>query len=178
MIYVGKTALHSLVPSRPTRWALENGFLKETVFDWGCGRGRDTVWLNAKNLKTLCYDIAHAPEPKPEDISFSDINTILLNYVLNVIESPIKRQELLRQIFEFGKPDSLIIASVRKRNEIARFAIKQQWEPYNDGYLTSRNTFQKGFENKEFLELLSMLGAIIKVNDSPTFLCAVVRLVK
>lgn len=46
------TAIARTKPSSPTCWAEKNGYIKSSVFDWGCGKGMDSKWL-----KNTGYDV-------------------------------------------------------------------------------------------------------------------------
>lgn len=147
------TAIKSTRPSAPTLLAHSKGMIQSTVLDWGCGKGRDSQWLRSMGYETISYDPFYKPEPNPRQIDFDNIRTILLNYVLNVIESPLERQKLLEEIRCFARQGTYCIISVRKENEIKSEALRQEWQAYNDGYITSKKTFQKGYTRSELKEL-------------------------
>jgi len=55
-----------------------------------------------------------------------------------------------------------VVLTLRSRQELKR-EIKQTWSIVNDGYVTSKGTFQKGFSSSEAVELLEPLFAEITV---------------
>ncbi len=64
---------------------------------------------------------------------------VTCNYVLNVIEDPLERFELIEELKTMGDQIYITVRSDIK-------SIKDNWIPYNDGYLTGRKnncTFQK-----------------------------------
>lgn len=155
------TAINRSKPSLPTCWALKKGHVKPTVLDWGCGKGKDVKWLKSKGIKTIGYDPYYKPEPKPAFLNFNQIQTILLNYVLNVIENPLEREALLKTIKNLAGPSTLVIIAVRSNLEIIRQAKIKGWHKYADGYITTRNTFQKGFTLAELRGIGSILGRLV-----------------
>jgi len=155
------TAMHIQRASFPTRWAEEKKIIKSTVVDWGCGRGRDTNWLISLNYDVLSYDPFFKPSPSPQEIDFSSVNTVLLNYVLNVIESDNERRTLLNDIYSYVYNGTILIVSARSEEEISSFASKSNWKRFNDGFLTSKKTFQKGYTLDELCESLIFMGKIV-----------------
>ncbi len=155
------TAMHTQRASFPTRWAEEKNIIKSIVMDWGCGRGRDSNWLISLNYDVFSYDPYFKPNPSPAEIDFSSVKTVLLNYVLNVIESENERIKLLKDIYNHTKDGTVLIVSTRSEEEIFYNASKTNWKSFNDGFLTSKNTFQKGYTLEELCNYLSFLGKIV-----------------
>ncbi|MHC4121676.1 MAG: hypothetical protein ACYSWO_29740 [Planctomycetota bacterium] len=83
-----KTAIARKTLSKPTRWLLNAGCLQGDVLDYGCGRGGDV-----KQLEIEGYDPYWQPEC-PE----GPFDTIMCNFVLNVIEYDDVRRDVLRAI--------------------------------------------------------------------------------
>ena len=163
MIQRKATAMSINRPSAPARYAYSNGFIRPVVLDWGCGKGRDSIWLKGKGIEVISYDPSYSPEPDPKQLDYDAIHTILLNYVLNVIEDRTERHELLKDIHDLANKGTYVIVSVRDKNQIQKSAIHGGWIAYNDGFITSRNTFQKGYTTDEFTQLCRLLGDIICV---------------
>jgi DNA phosphorothioation-associated putative methyltransferase len=155
------TAMSTKAPSGPTIWAYRKGYIKPVIFDWGCGRGRDSNWLRSQDLEVISYDPFYKPDNKPDHIDFTPVQTILLNYVLNVIEDEPERSELLKKISNVANKNTLIIVSCRSKAEIDKQSQSPLWKKYNDGFVTSRNTFQKGFTLSELTNLCSQFGKVI-----------------
>lgn len=157
-----RTAKSGHKPSFPTRWAFQKGYIQPVVFDWGCGRGRDTIWLESQGIETIGYDPFYKPEPSPHSVDFGRVKTVLLNYVLNVIEDCEERIELLKLIQKLVSDSTIVLVSARSEKEIRAKAVSSQWRRYADGYITSRSTFQKGFSLRELVSLCSSIGEVIE----------------
>jgi len=135
-----KTALVRYELSAPMKTLVKNGYLNGSysIFDYGCGRGDDLRELEAHGLDVLGWDPNFRPD---SDKINSDI--VNLGFVLNVIEDQDERLEALLTAWELA--DKFLIVSVMLGNEsyIAKFT------PYKDGVVTSRNTFQKYYQQSE-----------------------------
>jgi len=149
-----RTAISRSKVSAPTKWAEENGHLGKRVYDWGCGKGKDSDWMTKKDHTVFPHDPFHFPGNDPKTMNFSKINTIICNYVLNVIEIPEEREALLRQIRDTGV-DTIIISV---RSDVETNAQKAGWERYADGYVTSQNTFQRNYTLKDVENMEEIMG--------------------
>src|SRR5438876_364552 len=78
-----RTALHRGDLSRPARCALRDGLNTPTtsVFDFGCGHGRDVEFLQAQGIACTGWDPVFFPEH-----SLHEADVVQLGYVINVIE--------------------------------------------------------------------------------------------
>jgi DNA phosphorothioation-associated putative methyltransferase len=114
-----------------------------SIFDYGCGRGDDLRELEANGLDALGWDPVFSPD---NDKVKSDI--VNLGFVLNVIEDQDERLEALLSAWDLA--DKILVVSVMIVNE----AYIEQFQPYKDGVITSRNTFQKYYAQSEFKEYL------------------------
>lgn len=83
-----KTAIARTKISAPAKWLRDNGLLVGRVLDYGCGRGKD-----AEVLGCAGYDPYYRPE-----FPLGEFDTIMCNFVLNVIESADERREVIRDI--------------------------------------------------------------------------------
>lgn len=155
-----KTAISRNKASTPTKLVFEKGYIEPgtIVFDWGCGKGKDDEWIASKGYNVIGFDPFYAPEQHPDKTDFSKIDVIICNYVLNVIEEPEERKELIQKILKKAKKDTTIIISVRKDKEINKSAQKSKWKKYKDGFITKSKTFQKGYEEEELINLLKSNG--------------------
>lgn len=158
------TAMPPTRPSGPTRWAYFNKIIRPVVLDWGCGKGRDSIWLKKQGIEVISYDPFYKPEPHPTQLNYEPIRTILLNYILNVIEILAERQKLLKDINSLANRGTRVLVSVRTKDEIQKQAIQGRWKKYMDGYITSRNTFQKGYTIDELTQSCKTLGDMISIN--------------
>lgn len=170
------TAMSTKEPSSPTKWAYSRGYITSVVYDWGCGRGRDSNWLKKMDVDVISFDPYYAPDNKPQFQDFNKVKTILLVYVLNVIERVEERISLLDSIKYFANRGTKIIIACRNQKEISNFALKGNWEKHNDGYLTQRGTFQKGFTENELILMCKNLGFIEEVNPNLGGLCCVISI--
>ena len=122
------TAKERDFPSFPTKWLLNNGYIKGNVLDFGCGFGKDVDFLKSKGYVIQGYDKYYNPF-YPDNQQF---DTILCNYVLNVLQTE-EQTEVLMACSELLKPGGKIYFSVR-RDVI--------YEGYRMHKLHKRPTFQ------------------------------------
>lgn len=134
------TALKRSRLSRPIRLALEDSILNSeaTVLDYGCGLGDDVRLLQEGGIACTGWDpfFSNSGVRAAADI-------VNLGYVVNVIEDMNEREETLRTAWSLAK--SVLIVSARMAAECEAAEEVR----FGDGYLTSRRTFQKLFEQNE-----------------------------
>ena len=140
-----KTAIVRYELSGQMKTLAKQGYLdgRFSIFDYGCGRGDDLRELEANGLDALGWDPVFSPD---NDKVKSDI--VNLGFVLNVIEDQDERLEALLSAWDLA--DKILVVSVMLANE----AYIEQFQPYKDGVITSRNTFQKYYAQSEFKEYL------------------------
>ena len=155
------TAIKRSKLSAPTRWAMENGHIKGKVYDWGCGRGDDVNFLREQKFNVIGYDPYYFPLNAPKYMKFDRIKTVLNNYVLNVIESKRERTMLLKKIEDLITDKTTVVLSVRRPVVIEKSAKAKGWKVYKDGYITSTNTFQKGYTEEEITKLCSRFFEVL-----------------
>jgi DNA phosphorothioation-associated putative methyltransferase len=135
-----KTALVRHALSAPMKTLAKHGFLNGelSLFDYGCGRGDDLRELQSHGLDALGWDPNHFPEG--EKTAAAIVN---LGFVLNVIEDKHERLEALMGAWDLA--EKLLVVGVMLANDdfIAQFTA------YKDGVITSRNTFQKYYQQAE-----------------------------
>jgi DNA phosphorothioation-associated putative methyltransferase len=141
-----RTALVRHELSAPMKTLAKHGFLQGdySIFDYGCGRGDDLRELEAHGLDALGWDPNFRPDT---DKVSSDI--VNLGFVINVIEDKDERLDALLGSWELTQKLLVVSAMLANESYIAQF------QPYKDGVITSRNTFQKYYsqsELKEFIE--------------------------
>src|SRR5262245_5923034 len=101
------------------------------VFDYGCGRGDDVRGLAANGITAYGWDPHYAPGvPKRE------ADVVNLGFVINVIEDVDERIEALHGAYSLAKRVLAVAAMLASQ-------AMQPGRPYRDGFVTSRNTFQK-----------------------------------
>jgi len=128
--------------SSPMKVAIEQGVVdcNHTLFDYGCGRGGDLRRLQAEGYQADGFDPYWSPRH-----SLSGAEDISLIYILNVIENPQERDELLKSVF--GLCDRNLLVAVRVDNA----------NPHEE--VTSKETFQKYYSDAELAEILkTVLG--------------------
>ena len=157
-VFRHKTALVRYQPSKPIQCLISHGLLaeKRTVLDYGCGRGDDVRFLNAMGYQAVGWDPVYCPQGsrRPADI-------VNLGYVLNVIEEPLERVDVLRDAYALAQ--WLLVVAVLTPGSGAAVSGR----PYKDGILTARNTFQKYFRQHE---LESFLEETLEVPAVPAAL--------
>lgn len=135
-----KTALTRYQLSAPMKMLARHGYLNGdySLFDYGCGRGDDLRELEAHGIAALGWDPNFRPDG--ERVSSHLVN---LGYVINVIEDRDERTEALLGAWELTQTLLVVSAMLASDDFIAQFT------PYRDGVITSRNTFQKYYNQSE-----------------------------
>jgi DNA phosphorothioation-associated putative methyltransferase len=146
------TALVRYGFSAPVQALARYGLISPSVevLDYGCGRGDDVRGLTANGIQAYGWDPHYAPDgPKRE------ADVVNLGFVINVIEDFDERSEALRGAY----------ALTRKVLAVAAMLVSQAAQPgrpYRDGFITSRNTFQKYYTQAQ------LAGFIVDVlGDDP-----------
>ncbi|MGK7943678.1 MAG: DNA phosphorothioation-associated putative methyltransferase [Microcystaceae cyanobacterium] len=136
-----KAAIVRTSLSRPVRLALDIELFtspETTFFDYGCGYGGDIERIAKQGYTSAGYD----PYYRPDDpLIASDI--VNLGYVINVIEDLQERRETLLAAWELTHQILIVSAQVLINDRT------QGLVAYGDGVITSRNTFQKYYEQEE-----------------------------
>ncbi len=150
-IYRHKTAISRPDLSKPVKTLLDYGQLDLTssFFDYGCGLGDDIGGLTELGYSARGWDPHFAPH---REIVPSDV--VNLGFILNVIEDAKERVEVLTQAWNIT--EKLLVVSVLVAGQETYTSVK----PFRDGVITNKNTFQKHFEQDEFIALVeTALGA-------------------
>lgn len=146
-----KTALVRYQLSQPVQLLMRYGLIKDegTFFDYGCGRGDDLDTLIGGGLDAAGWDPHYAPD---NPIKKSDV--VNIGFVLNVIEDADERKLALKRAWELtGQVLAVAVMSPSS-------AAIENARPYKDGFLTSRNTFQKYFTQEQLRDfILQTTGA-------------------
>lgn len=119
----GKTVITRKSLSTPMAWLKKNNMLNSNrpMLDYGCGKGSD-----AKLIGMDKYDLNHFPT-MPQGV----FDVITCNYVLNVIQDPQERQEVVDTIL--AKLDDCGTAYIAVRNDL---------DTDENGFTTSKGTWQ------------------------------------
>jgi DNA phosphorothioation-associated putative methyltransferase len=125
--------------SKPMRLALEAGLFNQetTFFDYGCGQGGDL-----ERVAKLGYTSAGWDPYYRSDTALTAADVVNLGYVINVIESQTERREALIKAWELTQQVLIVAAQVLIAQGNSQIA-------YGDGVITSRNTFQKYYDQEE-----------------------------
>ncbi|MGA7938034.1 MAG: DNA phosphorothioation-associated putative methyltransferase [Kovacikia sp.] len=125
--------------SKPVRLALEAGLLNQntTFFDYGCGQGGDLERIAKLGYESSGWDPYYRP-----DSSLVATDIVNLGYVINVIESQVERRQALIKAWELTGQVLIVAAQVLIAQGNSQIA-------YGDGVITSRNTFQKYYDQEE-----------------------------
>lgn len=152
----GRTAMHRARPSAIARQLVEKGVLEGGVYDWGCGHGQDVAYFRGVGLQAIGWDpnFATAEEPYKHVGKYP---WVLCSFVLNVLPTIQERSDVLNQIRRFLPACGRVVVVVRPQEEIDRLR-KPTWRHHNDGWLTSRDTFQKGFTLDELADFVHASG--------------------
>ena len=115
------------------------------IFDYGCGRGDDVTILGKNNFEKVSgWDPYFAKDnaiPKKSEF-------VSLSFVLNVIEDTDERHLVFKKAFQIASK-ALVFSVMLEHQNTLQFAY-----PFNDGYLTSINTFQKYYSASEIEALV------------------------
>ena len=102
------TAIERSSVSFPTRWLKQQNLLHGEILDFGCGFGVDTDQLRLQGFDIIGYDNYYRP-----DYPQKRFDTIICNYVLNVLE-PNVQAEVLMSVSELLKPTGKAYFAVRR----------------------------------------------------------------
>lgn len=135
-----KAAIFRTDLSRPVRLAIESAIINNdtTFFDYGCGHGGDVERVANLGYTSAGWDPYYYP-----DSSCVSADVVNLGYILNVIEDTEERRQALCQAWELAHKVLIVAAQV-----LINAPSKTQ-VAYSDGIVTSRNTFQKYYEQEE-----------------------------
>jgi len=153
-----KTALARYQLSQPVQLLVRHGVLSPSFsfFDYGCGRGDDVETLNTGGIQALGWDPHFAPDnPKSKG------DVVNIGFVLNVIEDLNERREALLGAWKLTK--RALSVSVMAPSS----ASIENAKPYKDGFLTSRNTFQKYYTQEQLRDFISETTGTAPVAVAP-----------
>ncbi|MDJ0716872.1 MAG: DNA phosphorothioation-associated putative methyltransferase [Prochloraceae cyanobacterium] len=141
--------------SRPVRLALEAGLfsIETTFFDYGCGYGGDIERLGKRGYQCSGWDPYYRP-----DTPRTSADIVNLGYVINVIEDIEERREVLVKAWELTGKILIVAAQVLIDDRLRGLVA------YGDGIITSRNTFQKYYQQEE---LKTYIDSILDVDAIP-----------
>ena len=153
-----KTAIKRGDFSKPLKCLLRDGLLTDAkdYFDYGCGHGRDLDLLADINVSCKGWDPAFRPRATKETA-----DVVNIGYVINVIEEPVERAEAVRGAWALAKEVLCVAAQI----EFA--APNKEQQVFGDGYLTTRGTFQKYYNQHELREYLQDVVGTDAISAAP-----------
>jgi DNA phosphorothioation-associated putative methyltransferase len=143
--------------SKPVRLAIEAGLLRSDTafFDYGCGQGGDL-----QRMAKLGY-ISSGWDPHYQaNTPLTEADIVNLGYIINVIESQAERREALIKAWTLTRQVLIVAAQVLIAQGNSQIA-------YGDGIITSRNTFQKYYDQEE---LKIYIDQVLDVDSIPVAL--------
>lgn len=140
-----KTAIVRRELSKPVKTLLTYGLLRKDrpLLDYGCGLGGDATGLSELGYEVFAWDPYHRPDGEKEKCS-----VVNMGFVLNVIEDPAERVEVLHDAWDHTE-DLLVVTTLVVGGEQYNSVMV-----YGDGIMTSTGTFQKYFEQGELQSLI------------------------
>lgn len=140
------TALSRNVLSAPVQLLLRHGLLASgtSFFDYGCGRGGDVTGLVANGFTAHGWDPHYSA-----GASTVEADVVNLGFVVNVIEDPAERVDALQKAFRLARQVMAV--------SVMLYGSESAGRPFRDGFITSRNTFQKYFSQSEFKDYVEQV---------------------
>lgn len=136
----GKTALTRTRVSAPLQWLLDHDLIKGWACNWGEGKALvDTDAMDERTGYAIGYDPNTDAWYLPEVLKF---DTIYCGYVLNTLDAW-HATDVSVQIQSRLRPGGIAYIAVRL-DEVAG-------EPYRDGVITKRGTFQVNYSQFKFI---------------------------
>ncbi|WP_170427224.1 DNA phosphorothioation-associated putative methyltransferase [Ruegeria arenilitoris] len=141
-----KTAIPRSAVSAPVYLLQSGGVITDhtTVLDYGCGQGHDVEALKNAGISAKGWDPHFSPDPS----NLEEADVVNLGFVLNVIEDRAERIAALEQAFSYARQCLSVSVMLIGKGDLSNS------RPYKDGFITSRNTFQKYYTQPEFREFL------------------------
>ena len=133
------TALQRRTISAPVQALLRHGLLttEKSFLDYGCGRGHDVEAISSLGISAVGWDPYYRPGGA---IVVSDV--VNLGFVINVIEVIDERIEALRRAYSLTS-GVLAVSAMLRADRVAGAGV------FRDGWISSRQTFQKYFSQAE-----------------------------
>jgi len=153
-----RTAMVRHTLSQPMSLAVRHGMVRPgvTVFDYGCGQGDDVRALASAGVEAAGWDPHFAP-----GMPRHDAEIVNLGFVLNVIEDPAERLVALKAAWALAT--RMLVVSVMIAGAVPVDGLR----PFGDGYLTTRGTFQKYFQQAELKAMLTQTTGVEPIALAP-----------
>ena len=159
-----KTAIHRIRPSKPYQILISKGLINKNVkvIDYGCGYGYDVKYYSYLGYNIIGYDKYNK---EYNNINLNNKYDILTcNYVFNVLPYKKDINKLLKDIKNLS--DNIYI-SVRADKKV----VKDNWkyDKINNGYWTSKGTFQRFYDEEMIKNQFGEVEYIINGNEFKLF---------
>ena len=153
-----KTAIHRDRLSIPMKTLWKLGFFEHnySALDYGCGHGDDVSILREHHIPINGWDPHFFP-----DAPVASADIVNLGYVVNVIENVKERRQVIQKAFALAKRVLCIAVMLDGQGQY------QNPTPYNDGFITNRNTFQKYYTQNSFKAFVEDCLGIEVVSIAP-----------
>lgn len=151
---IGRNSLSAPMAALNAAGLLED---RVTILDYGCGRGDDVRALQAAGIDAVGWDPHYAPDRgvlAPRGI-------VNLGFVLNVVEDPEERREVLRAAYDLAERCLVVAVMLVGKGDVSGL------RPHGDGVLTSRGTFQRYYMQAEIRAFLAETLDVTPVAAAP-----------
>lgn len=138
---IGRNSLSAPMAALNAAGLLEDGV---SVLDYGCGRGDDVRALRAAGIDAVGWDPYFAPDRS----ALAPRKVVNLGFVLNVVEDPTERRDVLRRAFDLAEQCLAVSVMLVGKGDVSG------QRPHGDGFLTSRGTFQRYYMQAELRAFL------------------------
>ncbi len=141
-----KTAIPRSAISAPMYFLQSSGVITNstTILDYGCGKGHDVDALRNAGISARGWD----PHFAPDTSTLEESDVVNLGFVLNVIEGSEERSEALQKAFNYARQCLAVSIILIGKGDLSNA------RPYKDGFVTSRNTFQKYYSQAEIRDFI------------------------
>jgi DNA phosphorothioation-associated putative methyltransferase len=138
---IGRNSLSAPVAALNAAGLLDDGV---SVLDYGCGRGDDVRALRTAGIDAEGWD----PHFVPDRTVLTPRHVVNLGFVLNVVEDPVERREVLRRAFHLTERCLAVAVMLVGKGDVSGH------RPHGDGFLSSRGTFQRYYTQAELRNFL------------------------
>ena len=138
---IGRNSLSAPMAALNAAGLLEDGV---SVLDYGCGRGDDVRALRAAGIDAVGWDLHFAPDRSV----LAPRHVVNLGFVLNVVEDPTERRDVLRRAFDLAERCLTVAVMLVGKGDVSGH------RPHGDGFLSSRGTFQRYYTQAELRTFL------------------------
>ena len=158
-IQAHRTALRRPDISRPLKLAIQDSVVTTTdfIFDFGCGHGDDLRFLAAAGYSCSGWDPQFRPSSK-----LQSADVVNLGYVINVISNLHERARTLKKAFDLARR-VLIVSAQLDMYQNKSVSVR----PFGDGFVTTRNTFQKLFTQQDLCDYIRATTGVQPVASAP-----------